>query len=1477
MGAYLNGKLPANIVDAGYKVVDAFPSLRFKDPIRVVQRPGTNLLWVVCQDGEIWSFDKTSASAKSLVLDIKDRCVGHDAGEGDSGLLGIAFHPQFGQTGSPNRGYIYVWYSFRPVGAGWSYYSYNRLSRFTLADGATTISPSSELILINQYDRKTWHDGGGMFFGADGFLYVSNGDEGDGPHDWTGTGTYSNSQKINDGLFSGVLRIDVDMNASTSHAIRRQPKSSATPPAGWPGSYSQNYFIPNDNPWQSTSGSYLEEFYAIGLRSPHSLTLDSVTGKALVSDTGRDQQEEIDVLAKGANYQWAFLEGTTTGPNPGISGPGTSTPPIHTIVNRTVDGSALIGGWVYRGSQFASDLGGKYVFGDFISNKVWALDWQTPGAARRWLVTVPRIPNLADGITGVSVDAAGEIYITVHGPEGRIYKLASTAAFSTPPATLSATLAFSNLATLTPAAGIVPFTVNSALWSDGAEKNRWVAVPNDGAPYAANETVTFAATGQWSFPVGTVTIKHFDLPTNDTNPALKKRMETRFLVRTQDGWYGLTYLWRADGSDADLVPAGGATANVAITQADGSTRIQKWDFPSRENCMGCHTQLAGFALGVNTRQLNGNFIYPSTGITANQLATWSAIGMFNTTLTTSQIAGSARTFAVTDTTGTLEQRMRSYFDANCSHCHQPGGVMRSEWDARFDTPLASQGIVNAVPVNDFGITGSKIITPGNNDKSLIYVRMNDDGNPQVQMPPVARNVRHDAAVDVLRLWIAQLSTGVANQAPVVVQPASQSSVRGTAASLQISASDPDGNTITYSAIGLPAGLGISATTGLISGTVSTTAALSNSVTVTVSDGSLSNSKSFTWTTSDATGPGSLTGADIGAVGVVGSTALANGVYTVKGSGSDIYFASDSFQFAYTSITGDGEIRARVTSQTNTAAWAKAGVMMRETLTGGSRHATTYITPYETRNGFEMLKRTATSGATTDIGGPANNAPPNNWVRLVRVGNTITGYASANGTTWTQIHAATYTSLPASLYFGLAVTSVNNSVLGTATFDNVQIIGGSTTPTVPAAPTSLAASAQSSSSIRLTWTDAATNETNYRIERATGTGAYAIVATLAADSVSYTDSGLAASTSYNYKVSAFNSAGSATAGPVNATTLAASGGTTLVGADIGPVGVAGSTSLSGGVYTLRGSGADIYYTADSFHFASAIITGDGEIKARVTSQTNTASWAKAGVMMRETSAVGARHATMYITPYETRNGFEYLSRSTTNGSTTDVSGPANNAPPNNWVRLVRAGNTITGYASANGTTWTLVRAVTFTSLPSNLMFGLAVTSVNNSVLGTATFDNVQITSASGAVLAASAASTSFANWAEGSGLSGTSLDPLAAPANDGISNLIKYAFNLEPLVSGAPSLAVGTGTFGLPAFSTTGPGVGAVLRVEFVRRFDGSLVYRPKKSTDLVTWQSFISTPFVTPVDAIWERVVYEEPLDAASSMGVFGLVEVSIP
>src|SRR5436190_10747818 len=177
--------------------------------------------------------------------------------------------------------------------------------------------------MINLFDRHLWHSGGEMCFGKDGFLYLPNGDEG-GAKD-----PYNQCQKINDSLFSGVLRIDVNQDPSKSHPIRRQPKDVAPPPAGWPASSTANYYIPNDNPFVNPDGSVLEEFWAIGLRSPHRMTFDPVSGQIWNGDVGQNLREEVNLIVRGGNYQWAYMEGTMAGPKARPSAIlGTDRPPV---------------------------------------------------------------------------------------------------------------------------------------------------------------------------------------------------------------------------------------------------------------------------------------------------------------------------------------------------------------------------------------------------------------------------------------------------------------------------------------------------------------------------------------------------------------------------------------------------------------------------------------------------------------------------------------------------------------------------------------------------------------------------------------------------------------------------------------------------------------------------------------------------------------------------------------------------------------------------------------------------------------------------------------------------------------------------------------------------------------------------------------------------------------------------------------------
>ncbi len=218
IGAYLNNVFPhtAPSSSASWNTEVAFTNINFDQPIFMLPYPGTNRLVMVHKTGRITTFPnrRNVLPAEEVpFLDISSRTFTVS----DSGMTGCAFHPEFGQAGSTNRGFFYITYKWRPTGLGGSGdFAYIRLSRFTVPDGQTVADPNSEVILMQQFDQQEFHDAGCLMFGADGYLYFSIGDEG-GAND-----EYHVTQILNQRLMSGVFRIDVNQNPAASHAIRRQ-------------------------------------------------------------------------------------------------------------------------------------------------------------------------------------------------------------------------------------------------------------------------------------------------------------------------------------------------------------------------------------------------------------------------------------------------------------------------------------------------------------------------------------------------------------------------------------------------------------------------------------------------------------------------------------------------------------------------------------------------------------------------------------------------------------------------------------------------------------------------------------------------------------------------------------------------------------------------------------------------------------------------------------------------------------------------------------------------------------------------------------------------------------------------------------------------------------------------------------------------------------------------------------------------------
>jgi uncharacterized repeat protein (TIGR03806 family) len=309
------------------------------------------------------------------------------------------------------------------------------------------------------------------------------------------------------------------------------------------------------------------------------------------------------------------------------------------------------------------------------------------------------------------------------------------------PALLSQTGVFSDTARRIPNTGLIPYELIAAFWSDGADKSRWIGLPSG--------KITFSPSGEWRFPPGTVFVKNFDLGVDAADPKAKRRLETRLLVfDSAGGVYGAVYKWRADGSDADLL-AGSQTEDIPVRADHGEVHPQTWYYPSRQDCLTCHTANAGGVLGVKTRQMNRVFTYPS-GVSDNQLRTWNHLGLFAPALKDQDLRSFAKLAAADDTSRTLEDRARSYLDANCSQCHRPGGTV-ANFDARYDTPLADQALIDGPVLIDQGIDRPRIISPHDIWRSIAYMRVNTIGD--IKMPPLARETIDQKGVNLLNEWI----------------------------------------------------------------------------------------------------------------------------------------------------------------------------------------------------------------------------------------------------------------------------------------------------------------------------------------------------------------------------------------------------------------------------------------------------------------------------------------------------------------------------------------------------------------------------------------------------------------------------------------------------------------------------------------------------------------------------------------------------
>ncbi len=467
------------------------------------------------------------------------------------------------------------------------------------------------------------------------------------------------------------------------------------------------------------------QVFALGMRNPWRFSVDGAD--LWVGDVGRTEREEIDRMRlsqPGGDYGWPLFEGdrcVTSCSTPGLIRP------VHAFGHDI--GAAVIGGEVYRGSAIPA-LQGRYIFGVTSGPSLFAL--VPPDYGSR--IAIGRLPSGRS--TGFFRNRSGEIFVNdataSAGPIWRIVPVGRTGGAAVA-SRLSDTGCMGNDDHRQFARGVIPYDVNMPLWSDALDKRRGIGLA-DGAKIAVR------ADGDFDLPPRTVLLKTFLLE--------NKMVETRVFMNHPGpggGWRGYSYQWNGSGArnDADLLPG----SKVVTLRRPSNNAPVTWQFPSREQCMQCHTGAAGTTLGLELIQLNRNYTYASTGRTGNQIETWRNIGLFSGGLPSlsdiDALAGRS--------SGTTVRRARSYLHANCSFCHRPGGGARVDMDFRFTTSIDDMRVCDINTAGELRIPGAKRLYPGDPNRSMIPIRMGLRNTSK--MPPLGSFVVDATMLGTIKSWI----------------------------------------------------------------------------------------------------------------------------------------------------------------------------------------------------------------------------------------------------------------------------------------------------------------------------------------------------------------------------------------------------------------------------------------------------------------------------------------------------------------------------------------------------------------------------------------------------------------------------------------------------------------------------------------------------------------------------------------------------
>ncbi|MFT7671451.1 MAG: putative repeat protein (TIGR03806 family), partial [Planctomycetota bacterium] len=487
------------------------------------------------------------------------------------------------------------------------------------------------------------------------------------------------------------------------------------------------YGIPSDNPFTQEPVGAAPEIWAFGLRNVWRFSFDRESGDLWAGDVGQNKIEEVDLVQSGGNYGWRIFEADTVFDEKVTLSNGSHSVPVATYGRS--DGNSITGGYVYRGSRFPA-LRGGYFYGDYSSGNLWRIDPDGAGGFANELVR-----RCGRSIASFGEDDDGELYLLSF--DGAIYRLISTEeeedTFDDWAEKLSETGLFEMGKDVKPAAHLIPYEVNAPFWSDGASKSRFITLP-DGAVLGYRED------GAWEIPVGATLVKSFDTESRNR----KKRLETRLIRRTEDGWEAATYLWQGgDNPDAVLIPEG---RQFELRSREHG--VTSWHAPSASECSSCHVESSGFVLGITTAQLNRELDGENQLLALARRGALALPAGFDPEV-------AARFSSPYDEDADLDARARTWLDVNCAMCHRPNGPGNASIDLRYHTPLDESGLVGAEPgQGDLGILGAKVVEAGNPGQSLLLHRVETLGSGR--MPPIGSNRVDNQAVRFLADWIRSL-------------------------------------------------------------------------------------------------------------------------------------------------------------------------------------------------------------------------------------------------------------------------------------------------------------------------------------------------------------------------------------------------------------------------------------------------------------------------------------------------------------------------------------------------------------------------------------------------------------------------------------------------------------------------------------------------------------------------------------------------